>query len=115
MTPTLFRRGDVWVVNFTPARGHEQDGLRPAALVSIDGFSNGPAELLIVAPLTRTHRGIPYHVAVRAPEGGLRTDSYIMCDQVVAVSHTRALRRWGSLTASTMDVVSDRLRVLMGL
>lgn len=115
MTPIPYRRGDIWVVDFVPARGHEQDGQRPAAILSIDAFSNGPARLLIVAPLTRTNRGIPYHVSVAAPEGGLRIDSYVMCDQVVTVTHERVLRRWGSLAPQTIALLEDRLRIVMGL
>lgn len=115
MTPILFKRGDIWLVNFVPARGHEQDGQRPAAIISIDPFSHGPAGLLIVAPLTSTDRAIPFHVAVKAPEGGLRVDSFILCDQVVTIARARAMRRWGSLTERTMSVVADRLSVLMGL
>jgi len=115
MTPIPFRRGDIWLVDFVPARGHEQDGQRPAAILSIDAFSNGPSGLLIVAPLTRTSRRIPYHVPVRAPEGGVQELSFIMCDQVVTVSQTRVLRHWGSLSLQTMNEVADRLRILMDL
>jgi mRNA interferase MazF len=115
MTATPFRRGDVWVVDFVPARGHEQDGRRPAVILSIDAFSNGPAGLLLVAPLTRTNRGIAYHVEVRSPEGGLRDTSFIMCDQIVTVAHARALRHCGSLSADTMTIVADRIRILIGL
>ncbi len=115
MTLIPFRRGDIWLVDFIPARGHEQDGRRPAAILSIDPFSNGPAGLLIVAPLTRTDRGIPYHVAVQPPEGGLRDPSFVMCDQIVTISHTRALHRWGALSHQTMVLIADRLRILIGL
>lgn len=110
-----FKRGDIWLVNFVPARGHEQDGQRPAAILSIDGFNNGHAGLLVVAPLTSKGKGIPYHVLVRAPEGGLRIDSYIMCDQVVTVSHNRVEQHWGSLSTRTIALAEDRLRVLLGL
>ena len=115
MTPIPFRRGDIWLVNFTPARDHEQDGTRPAALVSIDAFNNGPADLLIVAPLTRTARGIPYHVPVHPPEGGLRDLSFVMCDQLVTISRTHVRGHWGSLSEQTMSVIADRVRILLGL
>ena len=115
MIPIPFRRGDLWLVDFVPARGHEQDGHRPAAILSIDPFSNGPAGLLIVAPLTRADRGIPYHVAVRPPEGGLRDPSFVMCDQVVTISRTRVLHHWGALSSETMMLIADRLRILIGL
>ncbi len=95
-------------MDFVPARGHEQDGRKPAVILSIDAFSHGPAGLLLVAPMTRTDRGIPYHVSVRPPEGGLRDISFIMCDQIVTIAHARVLRRWGSLSADIMAAVADR-------
>lgn len=115
MTPIPFRRGDVWLVDFVPARGHEQNGRRPAAILSIDAFSNGPAGLLIVAPLTRTAHGIPYHVPVQPPEGGLRDLSFVMCDQVVTVSRARILDRWGALSEETIEIIADRIRILLRL
>ena len=115
MTPTPFRRGDIWVVDFVPARGHEQDGRRPAVIVSVDTFSNGPAALLAVLPITRADRRQSLHVAVHPPEGGLRIDSYILCDQVVTVGHGRMLQHWGRLSAVTMREVDDRLRTVLGL
>lgn len=115
MTPIPFRRGDIWLIDFVPARGHEQDGRRPGAILSIDAFSNGPADLLIVAPLTRSARGIPYHVPVQPPEGGIRAPSFIMCDQVVTISRNQILNHWGSLSMETLDIIADRMRILLGI
>lgn len=115
MTPIPFRRGDVWQVDFVPARGHEQDGVRPAAIVSVDLFSNGPADLVAVLPITKRDRGIAVHVRVAPPEGGLSLPSVIQCDQVVTVSRGRMLKRLGSLTPETMREVNDRLSLILGL
>ena len=58
MAPIPCRRGDVRQVDFVPARGHEQDGVRPAVVVSVDQFSNGPADVVAVLPITKRDRGI---------------------------------------------------------
>jgi len=68
-----------------------------------------------VAPLTRTARGISYHVPVQPPEGGIRVPSFIMCDQVVTISRNRILSHWGSLSGVTLDIIADRVRILLGL
>ena len=62
-------RGEVWLVDLNPTRGHEQAGLRPGLVVSTDAFNHGPAELVVILPLTTRARGIPLHVAVNPPEG----------------------------------------------
>ena len=54
--------------------GHEQAGQRPALVLSIeDGKS----------------KNIPAHIRVDPPEGGLKSPSVLLCDQLRAVSKDR--------------------------
>lgn len=108
-------RGDVWDLSFDPTIGHEQAGARPALIVSVDLFNEGPAELVVAIPLTRTQRRVRWHVAVFPPEGGLAGRSFIQCENVRAVSKRRLKRLRGRVSEETMVQVEDRLRVLMGL
>ena len=108
-------RGDVWLVNLNPTRGHERAGVRPGMVVSVDAFNQGPAGLVVILPMTTTWRGIPLHVAVAPPEGGLRQQSYIKCEDIHSVATERLIEHWGTLSASTMAAVEDRLRILLGL
>ena len=108
-------RGDIWLVNFDPTKGREQAGNRPALVISINPFNHGPADLVIVLPLTSQAKGIPSHVPVRPPEGGLTLPSYIKCEDVRSISKQRLARRLGSVTRTTMNAVEDRLQILLGL
>ena len=108
-------RGDVYMVNLDPAIGHEQAGQRPALIISDDLLNRSPAGLVIVAPITGTDRGIPAHVFVAAPEGGLTKASVIMADQIRAISPRRLGRRLGAITPGTMAKVDHRLRLVLGL
>ncbi|HEY3999133.1 MAG TPA: type II toxin-antitoxin system PemK/MazF family toxin [Candidatus Xenobia bacterium] len=65
-------RGEIWLADMDPVRGHEQGGRRPVLVVSVDPFNQGPAGLVIVLPMTSRARGIPSHGVVEPPEGGLR-------------------------------------------
>ena len=49
-------RGEVWLADLYPTRGHEQAGRRPVLVVSEDLFNRGPAGLVIVLPTTSTVR-----------------------------------------------------------
>ena len=51
-------RGEVWDLNFDPTLGHEQAGTRPALILSVDLFNEGPADLVVVVPLTRSARAV---------------------------------------------------------
>ena len=108
-------RGEIWYVNLSPTRGHEQAGHRPALVVSVDTFNQSPADLVVVAPLTTRDRNIPLHVRVEPPEGGLKKHSVIRCDNIRSVSNQRLGKRLGKVSPETMAEVEDRLRILLGL
>ena len=108
-------RGEVWMLNFDPTRGHEQAGNRPALIISVDIFNAGPADLVIVLPITSRSKGVRSHVAVKPPEGGLSVASFIKCEDVHSVSKERLHRRLGNVSADTMAEVEDRLRILLNL
>jgi mRNA interferase MazF len=108
-------RGEVWMIDFNPTRGHEQAGKRPALVVSIDQLNHGPAQLVIVLPITGRSRGIPTHVQIDPPQGGLRKQSFALCEAVRSVSSDRLARQLGAVSPATMIAVEDRLRILLGL
>ena len=108
-------RGDIWLLDLDPTRGHEQSGRRPCAVVSVDPFNRGPAGLAVVAPITTRFRAIPSHVEVSPPEGGLAARSFIKCEDIRSVSKERFVERWGAIAPATLALVEDRLRILLGL
>ncbi|WP_286975079.1 type II toxin-antitoxin system PemK/MazF family toxin [Acetomicrobium sp. UBA5826] len=108
-------RGEIWLVDLNPVRGHEQAGRRPALVVSVDSFNHGPAGLVIVIPITTKDKGIPLHVGVFPPEGGLSDQSFIKCEDVRSVAKERLVRCLGRVEEGTLAEVEDRLRILLGL
>jgi mRNA interferase MazF len=80
--------------------------------VRLDG---GRAQLVIVLPITRTQRGIPSHVRVQPPEGGLSAVSFIKCEDVRSIAKERLKSKWGTVSAKTLAIVEDHLRILMNL
>lgn len=113
MSRTDPSRGDVWDLSLGPTLGREKAGVRPALVVSVDIFNEGPAELVVVMPITRTQRRVRWHVQVNPPEGGLVSESFIQCENVRSVSKARLKRLRGRVLSSTMLQVEDRLRILM--
>ena len=115
MIPSTPSRGEIWDLDFDPTIGHEQAGSRPALILSVDIFNESPADLLVVAPVTRTERKVRWHVPVKPPEGGLVAQSFIQCENVRSVSKQRMKRRRGRVSESTLQQVEDRIRILLGL
>ncbi len=108
-------RADVWLVDLNPPQGHEQGGVRPALVISTDGFNYGRSGMTVVLPITSVDKRIPFHVEVRPPEGGLSQISYIKCEGVRAVSTTRLGCRLGRVSPETLAAVVDLLRAILEL
>jgi mRNA interferase MazF len=112
-------RGEIWLADLGAGRGHEQSGPRPVLVVSDDAFNTGLAGLVMVVPLsskTAKSKNIPAHIRVDPPEGGVKTPSVILCDQLRTISKDRLGKApWGTVSASTLAEVEKALRVLLGL
>src|SRR5919201_3868157 len=107
------RRGEIWLADLRPTRGREQTGRRPILVVSVDRFNAGPADLVVVLPLTTTQRDIPLHVKIDKGDGGVRNESVILCEAIRSISKDRLVARSGMLSRAALDEVEDRLRILL--
>ena len=108
-------RGEIWQVNLNPTQGHEQSGIRPALVVSEDTFNKGLADLVIVVPITSIGKGIPFHVEVKPPEGGLTMRSFIKCEEIRCVSKQRLSQRLGEVSERTIESVENRIKIVLDL
>ncbi len=108
----ICRAGDLVLVDFSPVRGTEQDGIRPALVVSASAM-NAVTKRVIVCPITRNLDPWPTKVFLPA---GLGADGAVLTDQVRSIDRReRVLRRMGSVPEETLIAVRDRLAALLGL
>ena len=108
-------RGEIWEVDLNPTVGREQSGRRPVLIVSDNALNSSSRGLVVVIPVTGTVRGLPTHILVSPPEGGLSKPSVMMTEQVRSISKDRLSRRYGVVTQATMDQVDQILRIVLGL
>lgn len=115
-TPIIPKRGDVYLVRFDPTEGAEISKTRPAVIIQND-VGNRFSDLTIAAPITSKYDAelYPTEVLIKAPEGGLKTDSVVLLNQIRAVDKLRLVRRLGALHSSTMLLVNEALAVSVGL
>jgi mRNA interferase MazF len=107
---TTADRGQVWLVQLPDPEntvGREQAGTRSALVLSSYRFNSNELNLVVVVPITTANRPFPSHVPVRSPEGGLREDSFIMCEQVKSISNERLVREFGTVEETTMSKVEE--------
>ena len=115
MIPPAPARGQVWLIDLDPTRGHEQAGTRPALVISVDPFNQTALGLAIVVPITSRAKEFPLHVRLDPPEGGLQHTSYAKCEDVRSVSRERLSKPLGRVTPAVLRQVEDRLRLVLGL
>lgn len=111
------RRGEIWDVNWSPGRGAEQQGTRPALIIQNDrGNGSLSYPLTIVASMSRTERELPLHVRI-APneENGLSDFTDVKCEQLMTIEKTRLLRRRGTITPDELNRVDLALRLSLNL
>ncbi|GCF06828.1 type II toxin-antitoxin system PemK/MazF family toxin [Dictyobacter arantiisoli] len=110
-------RGEIWDVNWSPGRGAEQQGTRPALVIQNDrGNASGSYPLTIVASMSRTEREIALHVRITpSPQNGLTDFTDVKCEQIMTVEKSRLLRRRGSITEEDLARVDQALRLSLQL
>lgn len=110
------RRGEFYWVDFSPVRGSEQGGTRPAVVIS-GNAANRLFDVVTVASVTSKIKERQSALVVLLPKGKpLKEESAIMPFQVLTVSNMRLDGRCiGTLTpAQTLDL-DDKLRLVWGL
>lgn len=108
MTPPV--RGDVYWIDWSPARGSEQAGVRPGVVISND-FVNRRLPVVTVAAITTRIRDENSPIALVLPAGQpLLQKSCVLAFQVMTVDQARLRTHAGSLSPTQLAALDQRLR-----
>ncbi len=113
-------RGDIYLVNFEPAKSGEANKVRPAVIVSNDG-ANGSANrnghgVITVIPLTSNVTQVyPFQVLLKASITGLNVDSKAQAEQLRSVAVNRLSAHIGEVPHSLMEDIDEALRLHLAL
>lgn len=107
-------RGEVWLVNWNPARGSEQAGKRPALVIQ-NNIGNEKASTTIVAAISGSVKIYPMNIKVDPPEGGLERPSIIKTSQILTVSKGRLEKRIGQISEKKMKEVNRAIKLSLDL
>ena len=89
-SPDEFNEGDIVLIDFRPAKVHEQDGMRPALVMS-DAAYNAASSYLVVCPITSNTRPWPFKMPL--PDG-LKVHGFVMIDQIKSIDRRRRVLRF---------------------
>ncbi len=76
------KKGDLVILTFDPSAGHEQQGRRPALIISNEVF-NKHVGLAIACPITNTDRNFPFHVQLNSD----KLTGFIMTEQIKSIDY----------------------------
>jgi mRNA interferase MazF len=114
---TFLRRGEIYLVDFDPTRGHEIKKTRPAVIIQND-IGNRHSPITIVAAITSKLSPSPYPVEVvvePSKANGPSLPSAILLDQIRSIDRERLVKRFGTLDAATIRKVDDAIKISLGL
>jgi len=106
------KNGDIWLIDLSDAKGHEQKGVRPAIVV---GGANG---LTLVVPLTSSmNSGRFSHTYLISPgqHNGLDAESIALVFQIVALDRERFQHRIGAISEQQRLAIVALIRALLDL
>ena len=107
-------RGEVWLVNWNPARGSEQAGKRPALVIQND-IGNEKAPTIIVAAISSSVKIYPMNVKLNPPEGGLKQPSIVKTSQILTVSKERLEKKFGQISTEKVLEVNHAIKLSLDL
>ena len=101
------QKGEIWIVDLSDGKGHEQKGSRPALVM---GRAN---KLTVVLPLTSQmdRAQFPFTELIeRTPTNGLGADSLALIFQIMALDDQRFKQCLGTISKEK-QVIVDKLLV----
>jgi len=115
--PTILM-GDIFMLDWSPGRGSEQIGMRPALIVQNNALNSNPRyPNTIVVTVSKQGRPVPTHVEIpQSAENGLWEPlSYVKCEQLFTVDKARLQRKVGKITPEQLAAVSRALKRVLSL
>jgi len=106
-------RGEIRWADLNPARGHEQGGLRPVAIISHDVFNERSGTVVALAITSQPQRaGFPLTLEI---EGcGLPKKSWVKISQVRTLSTERIGEVIGTISPEQLLQLVDGLNEIVG-
>ncbi len=113
----VIRKGSVYWVDFSPAKGSEPMGKRPGLVLQNDLLNDSKLNTVIVAAITSTMKfgDLPGNVKLHKGEANLPRPSVINMTQIKTVDKRSLRKKIGTLSKDRMTQVHDGLNLIMDL
>ena len=105
----MTKRGEVYWVQLDPTVGSEINKTRPCVVLSVNPINTARRSVVVVPLTSRGPERLPLVVELDSAQ------SFVVCDQIRAVSKTRLGRQQGTLSNEDLLKLETNLRTVLGL
>lgn len=106
------KEGKIFIANLNPTKGHEQSGIRPVVVISVEPFNDSFLDLVMICPFTTREKLFQTHVKV--VNKNLKSKSYVKCEDLRSISKTRLLKEIGEVSQNDLEKIKDIIRKILG-
>lgn len=104
------KQGDIVFLDFTPTKGHEQKGYRPAVVISNNVF-NKNTKMVILCPITSNEKEFPTHYLLQHSK---KVKGSVLCEHIRSVDYeTRNLKYVEKTNIQDLENILDLLNACL--
>jgi len=100
------KQGDIIIMDFNPQKGFEQQGRRPAVIVS-NNFFNKLSSLALVCPISNTTSDFPLNVGL---DERTKTKGSILCQHIKSLDLKK--RNTSFVEKAPKDILEETLHII---
>lgn len=113
----VVKRGDMFYADLSPVVGSEQGGVRPVLIIQNDTGNKYSPTVIAAAITSQTGKAkLPTHIEIGLENGGLKSDSVILAEQIRTIDKSRLKEKIGHIdNRQIMERVNDAIGISFGL
>ncbi|HOV79680.1 MAG TPA: type II toxin-antitoxin system PemK/MazF family toxin [Bacillota bacterium] len=111
----MIKRGEIYLIDWSPGRGSEQAGLRPALVLQNDIGNKYSPTTIVAAVTTSSGKTYPFQVRIEPEECGLSRPSKVLLEQILTVSKERLVKKIGQISPQKLYEVEKAIHNSLGL
>jgi mRNA interferase MazF len=110
------RRGEIYWVDWSPQRGSEQAGKRPAVIIQNNiGNQYSPTTIVACCSTATYQKSYPFIVSLTAQESGLPKDCNVNLSAILTIDKLRLGDKCGELGEKKMLEIDRAIRLSLAL
>ena len=107
-------RGDIIWADLNPTIGHEQFGLRPILVLSLEVFNKNSGTVIAVAITSQPQRA-SFPLTLELEETQLPKRSWVKISQIRTLSVKRLRKKLGTAQPEELDLIVEGLNEIIGV